>query len=129
MHARRLVGCAIITLRAEMRIYDEFVDSQGTRAGAEDGWRIAARADEGSGVMVHIDYRAGGCEIEVTRQMIEAGVAELCGHDREFEPTEAAVFKVFRSMMLAHLRTRITVVAASEVETSLSPYLAQKSVA
>lgn len=70
----------------------------------------------------------GAPEIEVTREMIEAGAAELCAHDGEFEPAEAAVFKIFRSMLALH-RTRIMAVAASEVERSLSPYLEPESAA
>ncbi len=62
-------------------------------------------------------------EIEVTSEMIEAGTLAFSSYDCRFEPVEAVVFRVFRSMVLASTAGESRVVLAPEVARSLSPYL------
>ena len=65
-------------------------------------------------------------EIEITPEMIDAGIKEFSAYDYRFEPPAAAVIKIFLSMVRAlyllaspSLQVRL----ASEVESSLSLYL------
>ena len=63
-------------------------------------------------------------EIEVTPEMIEAGVLAFSSYDCRFEPCEAAVLRVFRSMLeTASPKIERRVVLAPEVARHLSPYL------
>ena len=43
----------------------------------------------------------GDCEIEITQEMIEAGVPELCAYDYRYESEEEAVVRIFTAMALA----------------------------
>lgn len=43
-----------------------------------------------------------GQEIEVTPEMIKAGVPELLDYDPRYEPPEAAVERLFAAMMEAY---------------------------
>ena len=38
------------------------------------------------------------CEIEITREMIEAGVAALLGFNRDFESEDDAVMRIYMDM-------------------------------
>lgn len=64
-----------------------------------------------------------GKEIEVTPEMIDAGVRAYSAYDCRFEPCEAAVAKIFLSMQKALPGIGKRVVLAPEVARSLSPYL------
>jgi len=60
-------------------------------------------------------------EIEITPEMIEAGVGEFYKYDDRFEPVDMAVIKIFRAMAAAD--SRRSVMLACDVVQSLSPYL------
>ena len=63
-------------------------------------------------------------EIEVTPEMIEAGVLAMSKYDCRFEPPDVAVFRIFRSILeMASPEIEIRVVLAPDVERCLSPYL------
>jgi len=63
-------------------------------------------------------------EIEITAEVIEAGVLAFSSYDCRFEPCEAAVVRVFRSILeTASPKIGIRVVLAPEVARHLSPYL------
>jgi len=44
---------------------------------------------------------APGNEIEITSEMIEAGVSALCRYDPEFDSREEGVERIFRVMAMA----------------------------
>ena len=62
-------------------------------------------------------------EVEVTPEMIEAGVLALTEHDCRFEPDEMAVLRVFQSMLFSSREAGARVALAPEVGQLLSPYL------
>ena len=63
-------------------------------------------------------------EIEVTAEMIEAGVLAMSKYDCRFEPPDVAVVRIFRSILeTASPKIEIRVVLAPDVERCLFPYL------
>lgn len=62
-------------------------------------------------------------KIVVTPDMIKAGTKEFCGYDERFGIPEAAVFKIFRQMILAHSEVELEVVLDPEMEAYFRPYL------
>jgi hypothetical protein len=48
---------------------------------------------------VEMAAEAETCEIEITPEMIEAGIEEFCGFDSRFESDEDAVVRIFKAMI------------------------------
>ena len=68
--------------------------------------------------------RQAGAEIEVTPEMIDAGLAAMASYDCRFEPPDAAVVRIFRAMLeTSSPKIEARVVLAPDVERYLSPYL------
>ena len=68
--------------------------------------------------------RPGLSEIEITPEMIEAGVAEFYEYDERFAPPEVAAIKIFLAMV-AHLPSKApkSLALEAEVARAWSPYL------
>ncbi len=68
--------------------------------------------------------RQAGAEIEVTTETIEAGLAAMASYDCRFEPSDAAVVRIFRAMLeTSSPKIETRVVLAPDVDRYLSPYL------
>ena len=68
--------------------------------------------------------RRAGAEIEVTSEMIEAGLAAMASYDCRFEPSDAAIVRIFRAMLeTSSPKIEVRAVLAPDVERYLSPYL------
>jgi hypothetical protein len=62
-------------------------------------------------------------EIEITPEMIKAGVRAFYNYDERFEPVEMAVIRILQVMVSNQPVQRMQAVPGAEVASDLSPYL------
>ena len=65
-------------------------------------------------------------EIEITAEMIKAGIKEFWSFDPRFEPDDIAVIRIFLAMLRVGQLGAQRVRLASEVGAVLTPYLDRK---